>query len=391
MLVHPSPLRSDQSKFFDWIGGILRRWAAALELKESDPDRVDTLDELRPAYDDLAQSSNGLPPFDDLIAQIALSLRRMQSKLVNSDDGSEVDWENAEEHILVGGEKLNRGYTVEGLTVTYMPRDAGGWNADTLQQRARFFGYKQSYLDLCRIYLHPDVAAAFRNYVIHERDVRRQLSEHRGKPLHVWRRAFLLERQMRPTRNNVLSDPLYRVKRDHEWFVQRYPHAEEGAAEANKQLVEKFLKKHTLKVADFAKHEVAEARLDEVLNELLVELRVTGESGVWYGHLVYLSDLLDKDKDAKVLLMRMVRGRGEPSERSQDSDGAVQLHQGRSSKGAGGYPGDKEMKSPAEVTVQFHKVRVAPTETGGKPTEVYGVALCFPGKRADAIGQARTP
>src|SRR5258708_14812850 len=54
----------------------------------------------------------------------------------------------------------------------YMPRDAGDWNADTIQQRARFFGYKAQYLSLCRLYLHPDVIRAYRAYVRHEEDIR---------------------------------------------------------------------------------------------------------------------------------------------------------------------------------------------------------------------------
>lgn len=38
----------------------------------------------------------------------------------------------------MGGQKLDRGYTVKGLTVTYMPRPLGVGNADNIQQRARF-------------------------------------------------------------------------------------------------------------------------------------------------------------------------------------------------------------------------------------------------------------
>jgi hypothetical protein len=52
---------------------------------------------------------------------------------------------------------MDRGFTVEGLTVTYMPRGLGMGNADTVQQRARFFGYKRSYLGQCRIFVGPDV------------------------------------------------------------------------------------------------------------------------------------------------------------------------------------------------------------------------------------------
>ncbi len=53
-----------------------------------------------------------------------------------------VDWAGEYSWILIGGIGLDRGFTVEGLTVSYMPRSTGVGNADNIQQRARFFGYK---------------------------------------------------------------------------------------------------------------------------------------------------------------------------------------------------------------------------------------------------------
>jgi hypothetical protein len=288
MLIHPSARNTDQGEFFAWAQQIQKRWNQALS--KDDGDRADTLTELEEGYKDLLKTAPDLPPFDTLIPHLKLSLSRALPKKVNSEDASEVDWENGGDHILVGGEKLNRGYTVEGLMVTYMPRDSGGWNADTIQQRARFFGYKASYLSLCRIYLHPDVHDAYRNYVIHERDVRRQLVEHRGRPLREWRRAFFLDAKMRPTRSNVLSAPLVRVKSDKHWFVQRYPHADEAAD--NTRLVNGFLagiqlRPGTDKFADF---KVGETTLDLALSGLLLDYKASRETAAWYAHLVTLSN-----------------------------------------------------------------------------------------------------
>ena len=175
MLVHPSQRNAEHAQFLTWVQQIQKRWSSSLSTP-NDADRDDTLAEIKVGYDELSKTANDLPPYEELLPQLKLSLSRALTKKVNSEDLSEVDWENGGDHILVGGEKLNRGYTVEGLMVTYMPRDSGGWNADTIQQRARFFGYKASYQSLCRIYLHPDVHNAYRNYVVHERDVRRQLN-----------------------------------------------------------------------------------------------------------------------------------------------------------------------------------------------------------------------
>ena len=53
--------------------------------------------------------------------------------------------------IIVGGTKLSRGYTIEGLTVSYYRRPSGA--ADTLMQMGRWFGFRAGYRDLVRLYI----------------------------------------------------------------------------------------------------------------------------------------------------------------------------------------------------------------------------------------------
>ncbi|CAM5340835.1 hypothetical protein GCM10010329_36420 [Streptomyces spiroverticillatus] len=53
--------------------------------------------------------------------------------------------------ILVGGTKLSRGFTVEGLTITYYRRTTQA--ADTLMQMGRWFGFRPNYRDLVRLYI----------------------------------------------------------------------------------------------------------------------------------------------------------------------------------------------------------------------------------------------
>lgn len=53
--------------------------------------------------------------------------------------------------ILVGGAKLSRGFTIEGLTVSWYRRRTR--QADTLMQMGRWFGFRQGYHDLVRLYI----------------------------------------------------------------------------------------------------------------------------------------------------------------------------------------------------------------------------------------------
>jgi hypothetical protein len=56
--------------------------------------------------------------------------------------------------IAVGGFSLSRGLTLEGLTVTWFLRNTMMY--DTLMQMGRWFGYRDGYEDLCRIWMPDD-------------------------------------------------------------------------------------------------------------------------------------------------------------------------------------------------------------------------------------------
>lgn len=61
--------------------------------------------------------------------------------------------------IAIGGDKLARGLTLEGLCVSYFLRASRMY--DTLMQMGRWFGYRPGYLDLCRLYTTNELADWF--------------------------------------------------------------------------------------------------------------------------------------------------------------------------------------------------------------------------------------
>lgn len=56
--------------------------------------------------------------------------------------------------IAIGGNSLSRGFTLEGLTISYFLRNTQMY--DTLLQMGRWFGYRDGYKDLCRLFLKPE-------------------------------------------------------------------------------------------------------------------------------------------------------------------------------------------------------------------------------------------
>ena len=63
--------------------------------------------------------------------------------------------------IAIGGDKLSRGLTLEGLSVSYFVRTSRMY--DTLMQMGRWFGYRPLYADLCRLYTSPELVDWYRH------------------------------------------------------------------------------------------------------------------------------------------------------------------------------------------------------------------------------------
>ena len=61
--------------------------------------------------------------------------------------------------IVIGGDKLSRGLTLEGLTVSYFTRSSNTY--DTLMQMGRWFGFRPGYLDACRLFTTPGLREFF--------------------------------------------------------------------------------------------------------------------------------------------------------------------------------------------------------------------------------------
>jgi len=75
--------------------------------------------------------------------------------------------------IVIGGDKLSRGLTLEGLSVSYFLRTTNMY--DTLMQMGRWFGYRPRYADLCRVFTTPRLYEAFREIALAMDDLRSDL------------------------------------------------------------------------------------------------------------------------------------------------------------------------------------------------------------------------
>ena len=83
-----------------------------------------------------------------------------------SDDGRKL--------IVIGGNTMSRGLTLEGLQTSYFIRHAGAF--DTLMQMGRWFGYRTNYGDLCRIITDTDIVNDFSEICMSDLVVRDNIS-----------------------------------------------------------------------------------------------------------------------------------------------------------------------------------------------------------------------
>ncbi|MBC6479606.1 MAG: Z1 domain-containing protein [Hormoscilla sp. GM7CHS1pb] len=74
--------------------------------------------------------------------------------------------------IAIGGDKLSRGLTLEGLTVSYYLRASKMY--DTLMQMGRWFGYKPGYIDLCRLYTTDDIVKWYEHITVASEELRQE-------------------------------------------------------------------------------------------------------------------------------------------------------------------------------------------------------------------------
>lgn len=79
--------------------------------------------------------------------------------------------------IFVSGNVMARGLTLEGMTTALFQRSSANPLADTQMQMQRWFGYRGSYVELCRVFASSDQIALFRAYHDVDEAVRTAITE----------------------------------------------------------------------------------------------------------------------------------------------------------------------------------------------------------------------
>lgn len=120
--------------------------------------------------------------FEELKPRLADVVRKTDVIIENSRSEKRLDYEgDGIPQIVVGGNTLSRGLTLEGLVVSYFVRAASAY--DTLLQMGRWFGYREGYEDLPRIWMTDELQAYFRDLARVEYEIRQDISRYEDEDL----------------------------------------------------------------------------------------------------------------------------------------------------------------------------------------------------------------
>ena len=389
MMIHADRQKDVSRLFHDWVKELIEKWTTILNLEDDDLGRVDLDNEFKGIYEKEAikfyTTEDQTPTYLEIKHFISDAINDTKLYLIISDKDAEkeVDWDSGSSHILVGADMLNRGFTVENLAITYMPRNTKGKsNADTIQQRCRFFGYKQKFLKSCRVYLPTDSIAEYVDYVMHEEEMRNWLKD--TDSLENVQQQLILSVKLNATRKNILPYSIVQSKMKG-WHAMNALHF----IETNKITIDNFLSNTKFNLwnpqynTKDRNHKISTVSVDIAI-DLLTKFKFGnyGDTARKQATIRYLQYLSTSSLNP-ITNIHFIQIAYESDYRERNFNPSTlkidQLFTGRSTSGINVYPGDREVKLEDTICIQIHKVKLKCNQTNkfvGKI--IYTLAIYYP-------------
>ncbi|MBM3431312.1 MAG: hypothetical protein FJX99_10040, partial [Bacteroidetes bacterium] len=135
----------------------------------------------------------------------------IEVKAINSSTGDKLIYpkNSPKKYIAIGGNRLSRGFTLEGLSINYFVRSTD--YSDALLQMGRWFGYRPGYLDCCKLFITPDSMEKYDlvTRTIEELEIEfRKMEEQNRTPANFILRVKKHPGALKITRPSILRDTL---------------------------------------------------------------------------------------------------------------------------------------------------------------------------------------
>jgi hypothetical protein len=361
MLIHSTFKNDLQAKYHFLLEKYIAKIKANSNLEESEVGQLIKQERLYLYNLGVLQMSD-----DEFWEKIKYVIKEITLWLVNSaSEVKKIKWNLAPFHILIGGNKLDRGFTVEGLTVTYMNRPVSD-QIDTLEQRARAFGYRTNLLPYCQFFATARTIRMLRGIVHTEDDLRVKLRDSLddGKTVSQWAKemGLFLPGGAKPTRSSVIPS-LKNFNPDGEWFSLRKPFTDDSNKAENLTVLNK-IGVFESPMVDYGRlhFKTLTLKLNQMA-EILQQWKINNASPGWKHEdiIEFVSRLPDQKSEAYIIL---IDDQGSVRNRKWAEDiGFINLFQGRdlnASPGKPFYKGDRELGfenyGKEKVILQVHHV-----------------------------------
>lgn len=289
--------------------------------------------------------------------------------------------------IYIGGDLLQRGLTFSNLIVSYFTRFAkSGGNMDTTLQRARWFGYRSKYLDLCKIFTTDEIAKEFSVLAEVEDDLWEQFEDVEKGLLEIKDIIIQAENtKQKPTAKNKAK--FKKISFRNRWVKQKFIVTDEKEINANNTYIEELIAsvKHwtTTDVSSNNGTQTAQYALftAEQLKELIQSIETAFDREPF--NKATIKELVGSS-DIPVILMwtndnNKIRYRSIYNDAAQDRIKA--LHQGANTTDIDKltYYGDqKVIVDPDKINIQIHYISPGVSKNERLRKEQYMFAIYMP-------------
>lgn len=156
--------------------------------------------------------------YDSLKKFLPEAVKGIEIKAINSLTKEKLEYpkNNPKKIIAVGGNRLSRGFTLEGLTINYFIRTTN--YSDALLQMGRWFGYRPGYLDCCKIFTSQESLDKFNSTTkcIEELEVEFKKMEEQDKDP----RSFALRVKKHPGTLQITRPSILKNAKEVKWSYE---------------------------------------------------------------------------------------------------------------------------------------------------------------------------
>lgn len=306
MIIHTSRVNNDHKQLYNAVFSYIQQFQDAL--KNSNEDWKVLLNNIKSVYNNNFFQETVIAdyPFDDMVTEIEDVVKNTHIILQDSKGKITQEHEKYKYHkIYIGGDLLQRGLTFEYLVATYFtrwPKKSG--NMDTIIQRARWFGYRSDYLDLCKIFTTEAIKMEYSGLTESENDLWEQCRSIEKGELEISDIVIDADStSLNPTRKNVANYVKIQFRR--KWTNQKIGVADMNIVKNNNDVIINAFNKLTWCETNVGRNDnKTSALFSNITKDELLSL-IKSTNGIFENDPFKVKDIEYAIKDRKIIIEKL--------------------------------------------------------------------------------------